>query len=197
MSSILALIAFALTLAQGQGQGQSQGQGQGTPPPVTAAPSPTMGMQPPKELQAVNFLIGEFDVEMKFFEPGKDPVTTTGTVFCSEALGGMYLESTHTYDMGEMSMEGRHFLTYDPAKKKYIGYWFDQAAPGAMEMSGSLKSNALLVMISKPTAVPGMPGLQTFRSTWSVKSDTTIKFLLEVKAGKKWTTVIDGVMTRR
>lgn len=154
-----------------------------------------MMMPPPKELNAVAFLMGNFTANMTF-HMGPETSPSKGTIKCVKALGGMWIEAFHTYDMGGMKMLGRHLLTYDPAQKMYVGYWFDQAAPGAMELSGKLNGNTL-TLISKPVAVPGMEGMQTFRATYVKKDAKHVTFRLETKAGAKWEPAIVGTFTKK
>ncbi|MBI5706040.1 MAG: DUF1579 family protein [Armatimonadetes bacterium] len=161
-----------------------------------AAPRQEGMMPPPKELAALNYMLGSFTGKMDFYMGGPNPTKSKGSVRTAKTMGGMWVEGHHTYDMGGMKMDGRQLLSYDPAKKQYVGYWFDQAAPGAMELSGNI-AGGKLVLISKPTPVPGMQGDQVFRATYSKKGAKSYDFRLEMKSGDKWDPMIVGVYTKK
>lgn len=162
-----------------------------------AQEDPSMMMPPPPELNQLWFLLGDFEGPIKMsMNPGAPPLETQAKVKAVKTLGGMWLELFHSFDMEGTEMTGRMLLTYEPSKKKYVSYWFDSAAPGAMTMTGSVKGQTL-IMISDPVEMPGMPGKVTFRATWSMKSATDVKFVLEMKTAGKWGVFIESVYSRK
>ena len=100
-----------------------------------------------------------------------------------------------TMNVGGMKIEGRHLMTYDPAKKDWGGWWFESMAPGAMEMHGTADAK-MVRLTSGPTPVPGMPEPQVFRSTWTKTGARTAHFVLEMKTGETWTKSIVGDFKR-
>jgi hypothetical protein len=174
--SLAVAMAFSTTIA-----GSKQG-----------PPMPT----PPKELKLINWLKGDWDANLSMFENGKNIGTSKGPVSAADSLGGMYLESKFEVDMGGMKMTGLQLTTYDSNRKEFVAYWFDSMAPGLLEMRGKL-SGQTLVLTSKPTAFPGMPGKNAFRATNSLKSATTVLFRLEINSGKGWSKMMEGMMTRK
>jgi hypothetical protein len=131
------------------------------------------------------------------FEPGSSQgAPMKGTVTTTDSLNGMWLESRHEGDMGGMPMKGIQMTSYDPVKKQYMAYWFDSMGPGALEMWGSLKGQTL-ILVSKPIAIPGMPGKHAFRATNSLKGAGKLFMRIEMNSGKGWGTMIEGMMTRK
>ena len=153
--------------------------------------------QPPKELKALSFLKGEWDVDLKMYEPGKKtPTPTKGSVTAADSLDGMYIESRFEADMGGMPFKGLQMTTYDPIKKKFQAYWFDSMGPGGLEFLGSLKGQTL-VLTSKAVEMPGMPGKHALRSTNSLKGPGKMFMRVEMNSGKGWSTMIEGMMTKK
>ena len=56
-------------------------------------------------------------------------------------LNGRYVHTMINYKMKmqgmpDMNVEGMHMLTYDPAAKQYVAWWFDGTASTVMRMAG-------------------------------------------------------------
>jgi hypothetical protein len=175
----LALLGAAMGVAA---YGTRQGQ----------APNPV----PPKELKLLGWMKGTWDADLKMYEGGKMIGEAKGPVATVDALGGMYLQTDFETDMGGMIMKGLQLTSYDSNSKEYMAFWFDSMAPGLLEMRGKLKGQTL-IMTSKMTSFPGMPGKMAFRSTSSMKSATKMVFRLEMNTGKGWGKMLEGTFTRK
>ncbi len=152
-----------------------------------------MAPVPREELKAIDFLMGKAKADLTFSFGGasmKGPGNWEGKL----TLGGRFIQSAHTYSMEGQTVEGLHLLTYDAAKKKYVGWWYDSSAPAAMRMEGDLK-DGVLSLLSEPVELPGMPGKATMRATY-VSKDGKVAFLLETKQGDAWIKLIEGTYTR-
>jgi hypothetical protein len=149
-------------------------------------------MQPvPDEMKLVSFMTGHWEAKLKMTW-GPEPVEGTGTSHGEMVLDGRYVRSMHTYSPpGMPPMTGMHVMTFDPAQKKWVAWWFDSTSPGALEMSGDLVGDTL-TMVSKPTEMPGMPGPFVMRTTWKKASDTRYSFKLEMQQGDQWSTLMEG-----
>jgi hypothetical protein len=148
---------------------------------------------PPKELKALDWLKGTWKAEYEMTMPGSNtPTMMKGTVVIADALDGMYLE---TKGDSESGMKGYQLTSYDAAKKQYFGYWFDNGAPGALELWGTLKGQTL-VMTSKPFSMPGMHDKVLFRSTHSLKGPGKVLYRIEMNSGKGWGKMMEGFMTK-
>ena len=153
------------------------------------------GMQippPPKELAKANFFVGKWAGPMKLYGMGSAPMTVKGSMSGKKTLDNRYIQSMHLMDMGKSGkMEGMHLLSYDPMKKQFMAFWFDSSAPGVMEMAGNFQGNQL-IMVSKPTEIPGMPAPMVMRATWTKVSNSKLTFKLQSKDGDKWTPMIEA-----
>jgi len=148
-------------------------------------------MTPPKEVKNLeSFFVGEWKGKITMTEPDGKSTTADSTIAGKMSLVGRYIESSHTFNVPGMKWEGMMLATYDADAKTYKAWWFDSMAAGSMEMSGPLTGNKL-VMTSKPIDMPGMAGM-IMRATWEKVTDKSYKFLLEMKQGEGWATVISG-----
>jgi hypothetical protein len=146
----------------------------------------------PKEFSKANFFLGKWTGTEKVHGMGGAPVNAKGTFTGKRALGDRYIQSLHVMDMGKQGkMDGMHLLSYDTFKKQFVAFWLDSSNPQVMEMSGNFNGNKL-VMISKPTPIPGMPEPIVMRATWTKLSTTKVTFSLDMKQGDKWAPMIEG-----
>lgn len=144
----------------------------------------------PKEVSQLDWMLGNYGGSMKFTMPGASPIDTKCNIKAGKTLGGRFVQSAVSYDLMGMKAEGMQLLTYDPAIKKFRGWWFDSMTSEGMEMDGTL-SDGTLVMVSKPMNIPGM-GLATYRATWKKASEKVVAFTMESKDGDKWVVIIEG-----
>ncbi|MBX3119104.1 MAG: DUF1579 family protein [Fimbriimonadaceae bacterium] len=162
---------------------------------LVSAQDHMMDMSPPKEVSKLDFMLGKWTGSYTSYMEGME-MSMKGTIVTKKAVGGRYVQSDHTYSgKGMPEMSGMHMASYDPETKEYFGYWFDSTAPGAMEMRGNFMG-ATLRMVSKPTAVPGMPEPIVMRAWYTKVSATKIDFLLEMKMGNDWAPMMKGTMTK-
>ena len=155
-------------------------------------------MSPPAEMNAVQFMTGNFKGNVNFYFNGQKAASTC-TSKAERELNDRYLHTMITYEMPmpgtkPMKMQGMHMLTYDPQAKQYVAYWFDGTVPYAMHMTGNFDGDKL-VLISDPTPMePGGP-LGVMRSSWW-KTSKGVGFSLEVKNGDAWSPLMDGEFTK-
>lgn len=149
-----------------------------------------MPMAPPKELKRVeSWFLGKWTSTTKMEGVGQG---MKGNSVGQKVLGGMYIQQNHSMAMGKMGkMSGMYMMSYDPAKKQYVAWWYDSSAPGAMEMSGNFQGDKL-IMISKPTPIPGMQEPAIMRATWQKKPGNKILFQLDMKQGDKWGQIMES-----
>lgn len=177
MKALLASVALLATLAY-------------------AAQEQVMGV-PPKELKDLAWMMGDFSAEMTMWEPGKTEGTQIkGTISTFESMNGMWIESRHEGEFGGMPMKGLQLTSYDAEKKEYMAFWFDSMGPGGLEMRGKLKGQTL-ILASKPTSFPGMPGPMAFRATTSLKAKGKYLFRMEMDMGQGWFKMLEGYFTRQ
>jgi hypothetical protein len=152
---------------------------------------------PPAELKALNWMLGDFNTDLKMYEPGQaEGMPMPGTVSAKMSLGDVYIESRFEADMGGMKTTGLQMTTYEPAKKEFVAWWFDSMAPGVLELRGKL-TGQVLVLVSKPIEIPGMPGKHAFRATNGLKGPGKVLFRLEMNSGQGWYKMMEGMMTKK
>ena len=92
-------------------------QAQFSPPEVT------------KQHEVLKQDVGVWDAEMKLWmAPGQEPMTSKG-VERNRMMGGLWLISSFTVDLGGETFQGRGQFGYDSKKGKYIGTSI--SAPGS------------------------------------------------------------------
>lgn len=152
---------------------------------------------PPAELKNLAWMLGDFNADLKMFEPGQtEGAPMPGSTTAKMSLGDVYIESRFEADMGGMTMTGLQMTSYDSAKKQYVAWWFDSMAPGVLEMRGRL-TGQVLVLKSEPIEIPGMPGKHAFRATYGLKGAGKYLFRLEMNSGEGFYKMMEGMMTKK
>jgi hypothetical protein len=145
------------------------------------------------EMEKIEWLLGDWKGTMKFSGMGPEATEDEATISVTKCLGGNYIQGVHKSKLPFGEMEGLNLISFDPREKKFKAHWFDSYSAGAMEMSGDLEGNRL-VMTSKPMlTAPGEPE-GVFRATWTKKSETEVDFLLEFRpvTAEEWEKAIEG-----
>jgi hypothetical protein len=155
-----------------------------------------MTIKPSPQLRKMAFLIGTWKGGGEMHGMGSKPQKVSDTMIVAPTMQGMWLEERHKGFMGkQLFMEGRQFTTYDDQAKKWKAWWFDNAGPFAMEMTGDYAGNDV-VMTSSPITMPGMSQPMITRSTLKKISDRKIQIRIEMKVGDKWAPMISSVYTK-
>jgi hypothetical protein len=124
--SLSALIGSAMVLVLGRPA--PSGEKKETPDP--SAPGP--------EHKVLERLVGSYDAKVKlFFEPGKLPEESLGTMKRKMLFGGRYLQEEFEGKMGDMPFTGMGLIGYDKFRKKYVVSWIDSMSTGFMTSDGS------------------------------------------------------------
>jgi hypothetical protein len=91
-------------------------------------PMPEMGT--PKEMAVLKPLVGEWKSAVKSkMDPSSEQWNeSSGSVVCTEGLGGAVLQSVHKGNMMGMPFEGVGIYNYNRETKKYQSYWIDNLA---------------------------------------------------------------------
>jgi hypothetical protein len=82
--------------------------------------------------------VGVWDAEMKIWAAGPDtePMVTKG-IERNRMLGGLWLLSNFSADMGGQEYKGFGQFGYDAKQKKYVGTWVDSMTTSISEMQGT------------------------------------------------------------
>lgn len=114
--------AFALGLAVGQDGPDARAQ---EPLPAPAADDPWLAAGRPGEVhQSLNPLVGEFDVEMRFFG-GPEPIEQRGLWRSEWTLDGRYVEARYEAEFMGQAFVGKSLMGYSNADQTYKSVWWD------------------------------------------------------------------------
>jgi hypothetical protein len=154
-------------------------------------------MTPPKELGEFSWLLGEWEADMKAYQPGStEAIGGRGTMVVTMALGGRYIRAEHTFELPGMGqMTGLDLTTYDPATKQWHTHWFDSLSPSPMHFVGTRERDTT-VAICKDYGIHGMPKAD-FRATYTKLSAVKTTFLLEMKMGDAWSKLLEVTYTKK
>jgi len=152
-------------------------------------------MKPPAELAKLAFLLGSWKGNGTMDQGDGSTGKITDQAVGAKKLGDMWVEFKTNATMGAMGkMEGQLMLTYDTAKKKYVGSWFDSMSPQAMTMAGDFQGNKL-VLDCDPIDMGG-PEKMVFRITYDMVSAKEVVFLLDMKAGDQYVNALKITYTK-
>jgi hypothetical protein len=143
--------------------------------PVAAQEPP----QPGPEHEVLKKLEGRWDTTLK-----AGGMENKGTMTYKMDLGGLWLAGALEVDLGGQKFSGRSFDTYDPAKKKYVGYWFDSMSSTALAMEGSYdREKKTMTMVGEGPGQDGKPA--KWKSVSTMPDDDTINQSMYVGDAKE------------
>lgn len=154
-------------------------------------------MKPPKEMEKLHSLAGTWKGKEKHFEPGNaTPHEVNSTINYAMTLGGHFLRGDYNGVMPGMgTFTGMIMLSFDPAIKKYVMYWFDSMSNTGMRAESSTMGPKW-IFVSEEFEMPGM-GKTRMRTTIDVKSPTSYNMTVEMQMGDQWQKFLDGVYTKQ
>ncbi len=137
---------------------------------------------PGPEHQALGKLVGDWKTSIKMWMGPGDPTVTEGKSTYAWILGGRYLESHHTGQMGGMPFEGMEIDGYDRAQKQYFSTWIDNMGTGMMNMTGQPATNGkgidLAGSMFDPTQMKNVPVREEVR--WSDDTDYVMSMYVQM-----------------
>ncbi len=93
--------------------------------------------QDPDAMKLFKADVGDWNCEIRMFEPGSDqPQVSKGTE-TNKMLGDMWLISHFKGEMMGMPFEGASFTGYNAETKKFHGTWIDSMSPFPMANEGN------------------------------------------------------------
>jgi Protein of unknown function (DUF1579) len=138
-ASLLALVLFASTAHADD------------KPKPAAADQPAMdaymkATQPGPEHEWLKSMAGDFDADVKLFNPdGSQQSTSKGSMHGEMILGGRYLKLSYSGEMDtgtqKIPFKGSGLVGYDNGKKKYQSVWVDELSTGMMITEGTCTGN--------------------------------------------------------
>lgn len=97
--------------------------------------------RPAPEHALLEPFVGEFRAKVTmWWQPGADPMVSTGTMTNRLILGGKFIEHDYTDDPG--MFQGKGYWGYNTVDKRWEGVWVDAMAPFMHIETGSHDANA-------------------------------------------------------
>jgi hypothetical protein len=138
---------------------------------------PIAAQEPPKpgpEHKVLKKLEGLWDTTLK-----AGGMESKGTMTYKMELGGLWLVGSLETDLGGQKFSGKGLDTYDPAKKKYIGYWFDSMSATPLALEGTYdKAKKTMTMVGQGPGPDGKP--MRWKSVSTMPDDDTINMRMYV-----------------
>src|SRR6516164_9326507 len=101
--------------------------------------------KPGPEHELLKKYVGTWDLTMKF-----GGMESKGTVTYKMDLGGLWLVSALESEFAGQKFSGRGMDSYDAAKKKYVGVFFDNMGTSPLVMEGTFdKEKKALTMVGE------------------------------------------------
>ena len=135
--------------------------------------------KPGPEHQKLKKFEGDYDVTISI--AGSE---TKGTDSYRMDLGGFWLRHHFKGEMFGTPFEGQGMIGYDPAKKKYVGYWADSMNPRMYQTEGAFSKDD--TRFTETGEMPGTDGkLQKMKSVFEIKDKNGMVFTMyQVVDGK-------------
>lgn len=151
---------------------------------------------PPKEMQRLGFLLGDWAGEMTFHHGGETH-TVGARARIEPTLQGWWLCTQYVHDEapGVGLLGGMTMLTFDADEGKYCSWEFQNKEGQAVRDTGGFKGENL-VMTSDPMVIPEM-GEVILRKTFRPEGESSLRILIEMgPVGGELSTMAEGVMSR-
>lgn len=150
-----------------------------------------MTQVPPVELKDLSFREGNWKGDF-MMKSGTTESKTTATMETKSKLGGRYLVSENVMVTDGMTHYGTMIFTFDTARKKWIGWWFDSMTPMPVEVEGDWTNNTLTLM-SKSSTSSSVPPM---RVTYRKSANDKLEVMIESLENGTWSTAIRGTLTK-
>ena len=145
--------------------------------------------KPGPEHELLKKYVGTWDLTMKF-----GGMESKGTVTYKMDLGGLWLVSALESEFAGQKFSGRGMDSYDAAKKKYVGVFFDNMGTSPLVMEGTFdKEKKALTMVGDGPGMDGKPTKYKIVTEW--KDDDTVHVSMFMGGGSDQ--ACTGVYKRR
>jgi len=154
---------------------------------------PPMG--PPEELESLEFLLGDWTVDVKMREGPDTPwMESTATANHHHGIGGVAVISDFNGNFMGMEFIGRETLTYNREAKQFESFWIDSMSAKATKMTGGWEGDKFVM-----SGVDSMMGEKVhMRSTSMKNADGTVTFSMEMSMdGENWFENMQMVYTKK
>jgi hypothetical protein len=155
---------------------------------------------PGKQHEMLKKYVGEWDVELKSFPPGGQPVMGKGTEKNALIFDGRYVECSFDGAMMGMKFLGFEVIGYDLLKNKYVTFWIDNMGTGFLTTTGTLDAVGKILTETGEYPDPMTDGktMQKVKNVTTFMDDGKFKFeMFMVGKDGKETKSIEFVATRK
>ena len=98
--------------------------------------------------KALEPLVGEWNVESRFWMGGPEPTVSKGTSSKRWILGGRFLQEDFKGEFMSMPFQGMGLTGYDKMKQKYVGMWIDSMGTAMSTSEGSANGDGKVITTS-------------------------------------------------
>jgi hypothetical protein len=185
--------AFVLGLAMGQDDPAGGAQ---EPAPAQTPEDPWLAAGRPGEVhRTLDPLVGEFDVEMRFFG-GPEPIEQRGSWRSEWTLDGRYVEARYEAEyMGE-AFVGKSLMGYSNADQTYKSVWWDSLSTNIDYSVGYASPDGTRLTMLGSVMNPATGAVEEYQDEFELAPDRYSFARTMLIDGQK-TRSMEGVFTRR
>ena len=151
-------------------------------------------MKPADAMKQIQFITGDWKGKQDFVTGGA-PMVGDLVVTAKSVVGSRYIEETLSTTLpGRKPTDSRHMVGYDPKIGKYKAWWYNDTNNVPSQLEGTLEGNKLILMTS-----PGPDGTYkgpVLRATYEKVSDTSMKYVLEMKTDTGWQALFHNSLSK-
>lgn len=92
---------------------------------------------PGEHHQRLNYFVGSWNVTVKSYMGGPEPMTSSGSSNVEWIMDGRYIKDTFKGDFMGMPFQGMGITGYDNIQGHYVGLWIDNMGTGFMTSKGT------------------------------------------------------------
>ncbi len=98
--------------------------------------------------KALEALVGDWNVEARFWMGGPEPTESKGTATKRWILGGRFLQEEYKGEFMSMPFQGMGLTGYDKMKQKYVGVWVDNMGTAMATSEGAADAQGKVVTMT-------------------------------------------------
>jgi hypothetical protein len=143
-----------------------------------------MMVKPTAEHEILTAEAGTWTAKIKAWSPGDNgpPAESEGKEV-NHMVGGLWLASDFTGELGAVDFHGHGITGYDPSKKKYVGSWVDSMSPTLIALEGTYDAATKTLTLEGKTGDPAMGGPFDIKTTSTQTADGTRTMTMSMKGG--------------
>ncbi len=131
---------------------------------------------------------GTWDCDVKMFHKGpKGPPTKSKGVEVNQLVcGGLYMQTSFTFQDRDRKFEGHSLMGYDPRSKKYVGTWVDNFTSVPSQIKGVYNKKAKTLTVHSVVVDGSGNEIKSKQiTTWLDESRKKLEIFMVVEVGDK------------